>query len=179
MKLLVISDTHGEMPLDINKIDFDAVIHAGDIGSPAFFRQLDASAGEKNLFAVYGNTDFMLDEYLPETIAPQIGGTNFFIVHNLTAPHRILPANKNAMNENSSEIVVFGHTHMPALAERGGRIFINPGSLGKIGLTGYRTFATVETDESGNVSAQILDVDTKNILISKKFNKINGLFKEI
>lgn len=179
MKLLIISDTHGEMPLDINKINFDAVIHAGDIGSPAFFRNLDASAGEKNLFAVYGNTDFLLCEYLPETLAPQIGSARFFIVHNLTAPHRILPENENLMQKNNSEIVVFGHTHIPAVLERYGRIYINPGALGKVGLTGYRTFAIVETDESGNVSAQIFDVDAKNILISKRFNKINGLFKEI
>lgn len=179
MKLLVISDTHGEIPLDINKIDFDAVIHAGDIGSPAFFRQLDASTGEKNLFAVYGNTDFMLCEYLPEILTPKIGSTKFFIVHNLTAPHRILPANENAINENSSEIVIFGHTHIPAVLERDGRIFINPGSLGKIGLTGYRTFATVETDESDTISAQIFDVDTNKTLTSKKFNKIDGLFREI
>ena len=179
MKLLIISDTHGEMPLDINKIDFDAVIHAGDIGSPAFFRDLDASAGEKNLFAVYGNTDFLLGEYLPETLAPQIGSTKFFIVHNLTAPHRILPENENLMQKNHSEIVVFGHTHIPAVLERDGRIFINPGSLGKVGLTGHRTFATAETDEFENISVQIFDVDTKSTIVSKKFNKIDNLFREI
>ena len=179
MKVLVISDTHGEMPLDINKIGFDVMIHAGDIGNPAFFRQLDASIGERNLFAVCGNTDFLLCEYLPETISTEIGNTRFFVVHNLTAPHRILPANESAIKENCSGIVVFGHTHIPALAERDGRIFINPGSLGKAGLTGRRTFATTEIDESGNVSSQILDIDTNEILVSKKFNKINGLFKEI
>lgn len=179
MKLLIISDTHGEMPLDINRIGFDAVIHAGDIGTPALFRQLDASIGEKNLFAVYGNTDFLLCEYLPETISTEIGGTGFFVVHNLTAPHRILPANENAMKENRSGIVVFGHTHIPAVIERDGRIFINPGSLGKTGLTGYRTFATAEIDESENVSVQIFDIDAKEVLFSKKFNKINGLFREI
>ena len=179
MKLLVISDTHGEMPLDIDKIGFDAVIHAGDIGNLAFFRQLESAVGEKNLFAVYGNTDFALCEYLPETVSTEIGGTKFFVVHNLTAPHRILSANEIAIENNHPEIVIFGHTHIPALEERNGRIFINPGSLGKSGLTCHRSFATLEFDEIGIVSLKIFDVDTKEVFVSKKFNRINGLFVEI
>jgi len=179
MKLLVISDTHGEMPLDMKQIGFDAVIHAGDIGNISFYGALNSAAGEKNLYAVCGNTDFMLSEHLPDTISAEIGGIKFFIVHNLTAPHRILPANESAMKENRSEIVVFGHTHTPAVEERNGTIFINPGSLGKAGLTGRRSFATAETDETGKVSVEISDIDSKEVFLFKKFNKINGLFKEI
>ncbi|MBP5406824.1 metallophosphoesterase family protein [bacterium] len=179
MKLLVISDTHGEMPLNINKIDFDVMIHAGDIGNPAFFREIDSAIGEKNMLAVYGNTDSVLCEYLPETVSTEIGGTKFFIVHNLTAPHRILSSNESAIKSNRSEIVVFGHTHIPAVEERGGILFVNPGSLGKSGLTCHRSFSTVEIDETGNVSAKIFDVDSSELLISKKFNKVNSLFVEI
>ena len=179
MKLLIISDTHGEMPIDIAKIDFDAVIHAGDIGNTAFFGGINPEIGGKNLYAVFGNTDFALCEYLPETISTEIGGLHFFIVHNLTAPHRILPANENAMNKSRAEIVVFGHTHTPLVEERNGIIFINPGSLGKAGLTGLRSFATAEISECGNVFAEIYDIDAKRVVISKRFNKINNLFREI
>ncbi len=179
MKLLLISDTHGEMPLNMKDLEFDAVLHAGDIGDAAFFRSLDAAAGEKNLYAVYGNTDFVLSGCLPENISANIGGMNFFLVHNLTAPHRIMPENESEMKRSNAEIVVFGHTHMPLAEERGGRIFINPGSLGKTGLTGHRSFATLETSTSGEVDVEIFDIDSKETFVSKKFNKINGLFKEI
>lgn len=179
MKILVVSDTHGEMPVDIKSMDFDAVIHAGDIGDAAFFGALNTAAGEKNLYAVSGNTDFVLSGYLPESVSINIGGLNFFMVHNLTAPHRILPANESAMNAAKAEIVVFGHTHTPLVEERGGRIFINPGSLGKVGLTGHRSFATAETGTSGGIEIKISDIDSKEVFISKRFNKINGLFKEI
>ncbi|MBR4530858.1 metallophosphoesterase family protein [bacterium] len=179
MKILVVSDTHGEMPVDIKNMDFDAVIHAGDIGDAAFFGALDAAVGEKNLYAVFGNTDFVLSGYLPESVSANIGDLKFFIVHNLTAPHRILPANESAMNAAKAEIVVFGHTHTPLAEERGGRIFINPGSLGKTGLTGHRSLAVIETDSSGAVKIQISDIDSKEVVVSKKFNKFNGLFKEI
>ena len=179
MKILVVSDTHGEMPVDMKNMDFDAVIHAGDIGDTAFFGTLNNAVGEKNLYAVYGNTDFVLSGYLPESISPDIGGLKFFMVHNLTAPHRILPANESAMNAAKAEIVVFGHTHTPLAEERNGRIFINPGSLGKVGLTGRRSLAVVETGTSGAVEVKISDIDTKEVFISKKFNKINLLFKEI
>ena len=140
---------------------------------------LQKAAGEKNLYAVYGNTDFVLSGYLPENISADIGGLNFFMVHNLTAPHRILPANESAMNAAKAEIVVFGHTHTPLAEARDGRIFINPGSLGKTGLTGHRSFAVMETDSSGTVAVQISDIDTKEVFISKKFNKINSLFRGI
>lgn len=179
MKILVVSDTHGEMPVDIKSMDFDAVIHAGDIGDASFFGALNNAVGEKNLYAVYGNTDFVLSGYLPESVSADIGNLKFFIVHNLTAPHRILPANESAMNAAKTEIVVFGHTHTPLAEERGGRIFINPGSLGKVGLTGHRSFATAETDADGNIEIKISDIDSKEIVVSKKFNKFNGLFKEI
>lgn len=179
MKILVVSDTHGEMPVDIKSMDFDVVIHAGDIGDAAFFGALNNAAGEKNLYAVYGNTDFVLSGYLPESVSADIGNLKFFIVHNLTAPHRILPANESAMNAAKAEIAVFGHTHTPLAEERGGRIFINPGSLGKIGLTGRRSFAVMETEPSGTVKIQISDIDSKEVFISKRFNKINGLFREI
>ena len=113
MKILVVSDTHGEMPLDMKNMDFDAVMHAGDIGDAAFFSAFNAAVGEKNLYAVFGNTDFVLSGYLPESVSADIGGLNFFMVHNLTAPHRILPVNESAMNAAKAEIVVFGHTHTP------------------------------------------------------------------
>ena len=179
MKLLVISDTHGEMPLDMKKIDFDAVIHAGDIGNAAFFGNLDSETGDRNFYAVCGNTDFILTGCIPESISAEIGGTKFFIVHNLAAPHRISPANERAITAAHAEIVVFGHTHTPAVEERDGIIFLNPGSLGKIGLTGCRSFAFLEIKEAANVSAKIYDVDSKKVIISKKFNKIDNLFKEV
>ena len=177
MKLLIISDTHGEMPVDIKKIEFDAVIHAGDIGDAAFFGKLDSETGGRNLYAVYGNTDFVLSGYLPETVSTEIGGLKFFIVHNLTAPHRIMPANEKIIAEKHAEIVVSGHTHVPAVEERDGIVFINPGSLGKAGLTGRRTFAVAGICD-GKVSAEIYDIDSKELVISHKFNKINGLFRE-
>ena len=72
MKILVISDTHGEMPLDIKNRSFDTVIHAGDIGDAAFFGALSNAVGEKSLYAVYGNTDFVLSGYLPESVSAEI-----------------------------------------------------------------------------------------------------------
>lgn len=179
MKILVISDTHGEMPLDIRNTGHDAVMHAGDIGDAAFFGSLKAAAGERDLYAVYGNTDFVLSGWLPESVSAEIGGMKFFLVHNLTAPHRILPENQSAIAAAKAEIVVSGHTHTPLAEERDGRIFINPGSLGKAGLTGRRSFAEADIEGAGEVEVKIFDIDSKEIFVSKRFNKINGLFREI
>jgi len=179
MKLLIISDTHGEMPINVGKIDFDTVIHAGDIGNADFFGKFNSGINGKNLYAVYGNTDFLLSGYLPETVSTEIGGLNFFIVHNLTAPHRILPANESAISTSHAEIVVSGHTHTPLVEERNGIVFINPGSLGKVGLTGLRTFALAEISENRDICTEIYDIDAKETIVTKRFNKIGNLFKEI
>ena len=52
MKILVISDTHGAIPLDMQSMEFDAAMHAGDIGDAAFFGSLEAACGGKNFYAV-------------------------------------------------------------------------------------------------------------------------------
>lgn len=179
MKVLIISDTHGEMPIDIEKMDFDAVVHAGDIGDRSFFSRIDAAAGKRDLFAVSGNTDFFLADYLPENITSNLGSARFYLVHNLSAPHRIRESNESEISSKHPDIVFFGHTHTPDIEEKDGIIYLNPGSLGKRGLTGSRSFATADIQDSGEISAKIFDIDTKEILVSKKFNKINGLFMEI
>ncbi len=124
-RILIISDTHGTLPDWIGKEHFDAVLHAGDIGDE---RVLTVLHGYETLHVVRGNIDAALSD-LPETIRVTIEGVRFFIVHNLTSPHRVMPSNAEILAQWRPQVVVFGHTHRPLVCERDGVVYVNPGTL--------------------------------------------------
>lgn len=154
MKILVISDTHGNMPIKIRELGVHAVLHAGDVGDRKFMREFSSL---ENFYAVAGNTDSSLEGIFPDTLCGTIEGVKFFLVHNLSAPHRMIMSNFREINECSPDIVVYGHTHMPSVEIRDDVLFLNPGSLGKDGLTGRKTYAIMEVDGEKIESISIFD----------------------
>jgi uncharacterized protein len=163
MKVLIISDTHNSLPIDIDGTGCDAVIHAGDIGDDKFFTKLNC---REEFFAVAGNTDYISTASLPETLCGKIEGVKFFLVHNLSAPHRIISSNLKELYKCVPDLVVFGHTHTPLIQKKDGIIFLNPGSLGKSGLTGFRSYAIAEISGSSVLSIKIYSAEDGNIIES-------------
>ena len=157
MKILVISDTHGKLPIDLSRLDVDAVIHAGDIGDDKFFSEFYIF---DKLYAVCGNTDYSLD--LPDNLCREIEGIKFYLVHNLSAPHRIISENYSRICECTPNLVIFGHTHTPLIEKKDGTIYLNPGSLGKKGLTGYRSYAVMEIKDSEIKRIEIINAENES-----------------
>jgi len=62
-KILIVSDTHNLMPINLQDLKFDAIFHAGDIGQNLNF--LNDFYLYDNFLAVLGNTDFLLEGLLP------------------------------------------------------------------------------------------------------------------
>lgn len=127
MRIGVISDTHGL--LRPGALDFlrgcEHLVHGGDIGShdggEAILRSLEAIAP---LTAVRGNNDTgPWAEVLPECAQIELGGLRLLAIHDL-AQLRIDPAAAGI------RIVVSGHSHRPCAEERGGVLYLNPGSAG-------------------------------------------------
>ena len=169
MRVLIISDTHGNLPKDLRAVDFDAMLHAGDIGDRAFYAMLAGIAGEREFRTVCGNTDFALEGYLPVTQTFKLGGMSFFLVHNLTSPHRMISANAEIISRFKPQFVVFGHTHKAFVERRDGVIFINPGPFGKEGLDdGRRSYAILETCD-GSCSVSVWDLDTNDVFVRQIF----------
>jgi len=165
MKVLVISDTHGNLPIDIEKMRIDAVIHAGDVGDREFISKFKSV---RNFFVVAGNTDTTLENYIPQSLCDEIEGIRFFLVHNLSAPHRIIMSNYREIKSCDPDLVIFGHTHIPAIEKKDGMIYLNPGSLGKPGLTGKRTYAVIQAENNRVSSLEIFDADTGEVINSIK-----------
>src|SRR5579863_8734932 len=119
----LISDTHGLLrPQALHALEgSDLIIHAGDVGAPKILDTLKTLAP---VFAVRGNID--LDPWalgLPESEVVELERATIYVLHDVHA----LDLDPAAAG---FRIVVSGHSHKPASTEKGGVLFLNPGSAG-------------------------------------------------
>jgi uncharacterized protein len=123
MRVGLISDTHGLLRLEAAAFlrGSDLIVHAGDIGDPAVLAALRAIAPTT---AVRGNNDRgAWADALRESERIEVGGIVLYAIHDLDAID-IDPAAAGV------RVVVSGHSHRPCREERGGVLFVNPGSAG-------------------------------------------------
>lgn len=120
----LISDTHGLLRPEALAFlrGCSRIIHAGDIGNNEVLGTLAAIAP---LTAVRGNND--RGEWaaaLPETATLTVESVRILVLHELSRLAAVAPGEPPL-------VVVFGHSHRPALEERGGVLYVNPGSAGR------------------------------------------------
>ena len=119
----IISDTHGLMRPEATDAlrGTDAIIHAGDIGSPEVLEKLRA-LGE--VVAIRGNNDRAAWAHaLPETAQMKVEQAKIYIIHNV----QDLDFNPAAAGYR---VVISGHSHHPSIKEKGGVLYLNSGSAG-------------------------------------------------
>lgn len=119
----VISDTHGlvrPQALDVLR-GSERIVHAGDIGAAAVLTALSAIAP---VTAIRGNNDRAAwARALPETETVEVGGARLYLVHDV----HDLDLDPRAAGFAA---VIAGHSHQPAISERQGTLYVNPGSAG-------------------------------------------------
>lgn len=131
MKIGLISDTHGDVFIAEKAIkamgDIDLLLHAGDTYLDA--KLLHTMTGV-DVVAVKGNTDFNC-EAASETILT-VENRKIFLTHGhkYNVKFGIDKLYYKAL-ETDSDIVVFGHSHIPIYAKENGIVFINPGSVSR------------------------------------------------
>ena len=119
----LISDTHNLVrPEALQYLaGCDAIIHAGDICNQAV---LDALAQIAPVTAVRGNND--IDDAvasLPTHVKLTVHQVTILVVHD------IADVGDDPRSEGI-DVVVTGHSHKPAISERDGVLYVNPGSAG-------------------------------------------------
>jgi len=115
----LISDTHGLLrPEALAALrGSDHIIHAGDIGDPAILEALRAIAP---VTAVRGNNDQgAWARRLSGAQTLKIGEVAICVVHEIAD-----------LKAKGCRVVVSGHSHKPGIEERGGVLYVNPGSAG-------------------------------------------------
>jgi len=145
MRIGVIADTHGYFdPRLIEMLaGVELILHAGDVGSEGVLEDLSRIAPVR---AVRGNVDSAALN-LRSALRLKFESVQVEMAHVLPAlqsevekwaqavaegkapPARVKTFLRNF--DETSRVVVFGHSHEPCLVLLGGKLFFNPGSAGK------------------------------------------------
>ncbi|OCA92369.1 metallophosphoesterase family protein [Pseudobacillus wudalianchiensis] len=145
MKVLVVSDSHGwsEILTELKQRyegEVDVLIHCGDSELSA-----DNPAIE-GYVAVRGNCD--TEEEFPYDIVEGVKGKRIFITHGhrYNVKMSLMKLTYKAQ-ENGSDFVFFGHSHLLGAEKINDAIFLNPGSIAMPRGRREKTYALVEADE--------------------------------
>jgi len=147
MKVLIVSDSHGERSvLDELKERYgeqtDAMIHCGD-------SELQADDPSLEGFTIVrGNCD--MDARLPMEQTLKVDGSRIFVAHGHR--HNIKSTMMNlsySARENGADCAFFGHSHLLGAEYADGILFVNPGSISYPRGGNDRTYAVAEKDEKG------------------------------
>lgn len=137
MKLGIISDTHDNIGLTRESIDFfekqevDAVIHCGDMVAPFTAELFDRDSFD--FYAIRGNNDGewglqakvnKFGEFLGEIGELELGDNLLAVYHGME--ESIVDS---LVMSGEYDYVLRGHTHMKKLHEAEGTIEINPGGI--------------------------------------------------
>ena len=142
MKILVVSDTHGNFTPALQAHSLtepvDSIIHLGDGVEDA--NQL-RSLMHLEVITVSGNCDH--DSTVPREILLECEGKRILLVHGDAYGVKWgLEGLKQRAAEVRADIVLFGHTHRASRITSSGILFINPGTLTQ--ASACKTFATLE-----------------------------------
>lgn len=145
----LISDTHGLLrPEALAALaGVTHIVHGGDVGGPAVLAGLSAIA---EVTAVRGNNDTDgWSQALPLFANRRFGDVGLHVLHDI--------ADYDGERARGARVVVTGHSHRPAMFERDGVLFVNPGSAGPRRFRLPVTVALLEID-GAKVGARIVEL---------------------
>ncbi|HEY6009566.1 MAG TPA: metallophosphoesterase [Geobacteraceae bacterium] len=153
MKIIVIADTHGNIPLVVRALDeagaVDLLIHLGDVVEDCNILEALVACP---IYRVAGNCD--VGSPIPRELCCSVGGVAFLLTHgdayHVKAGLAKLQARARALQV---QVVLYGHTHRAADEEIDGIRYINPGTLHKGSTSWSYAIVTIAT---GTVTARIL-----------------------
>ena len=159
MKIGVISDTHDRLPTFRRAVAMfrrwkvDAVFHAGDYVAPFAAKLMAPDELSITTHCIYGNND------------GERAGLKNVLPHLVDGPYKIKLAQRTIVMHHffdwlkpadlaGTQVVIGGHDHLPAIAQRDGKLWVNPGEC--CGWLYDR--CTVAVVDLETLEAQIVDV---------------------
>lgn len=122
----IIADTHGLVHPRVADVfaNVDHILHAGDIGGG---HVLEALRRVAPVTSVDGNNDDATGE---EIVRVELGGLRILLTHILPRPHKPATRVVDSLRETKTDVVIFGHSHLPHHERVGGVLYFNPASAG-------------------------------------------------
>lgn len=152
MKIGVVSDTHGLLRPEVLPAlrGVEQILHLGDVGDPTILKTLEAIAP---VHAVRGNIDHTGPcARLPETDVLLFNGHYIYLLHNIGTLHLDPAAAKFS-------VVLYGHSHRPAITHKKGVLYFNPGSCGPRRFELPVTIGMLQVVAGKDVQAKIVELD--------------------
>lgn len=143
MKIIVMSDSHGDMETvkTVSSLSADAYFHCGDS------ELLAENSIWANIYKVRGNCDF--DANFPKEVIVSVGDKLIMMVHG--HEHDV---KKSLMGlyfrakEKDVDVVLFGHSHLYGAEMKDDILFLNPGSTMQPREGKPPTYAVIEWNDS-------------------------------
>ena len=147
----LVADTHGLLRPELLAAlqGCDAILHAGDIGAAAIVPALAAIAP---VTAIRGNVDTAdwARQFRDTEIVAVAPDLLVYMLHDVNALARDPAA-------AGFRVVLSGHSHRPGVSDRGGVLYVNPGSAGprrfKLPVTAARLVV-----DAGTLRVETVDV---------------------
>ena len=140
MVIGVISDTHGRFDPEVVEVfqGVDHILHAGDIGDETVVDELRKLAP---VTAAAGNVDrYPIAARYPKTQIVEIDHRVMLVTHIRPSPATVA----KHLRGRRPDVIVFGHSHRPAVEWDDGVLLLNPGSAGQSRFGLPRTVALFE-----------------------------------
>ncbi|HEY0143579.1 MAG TPA: metallophosphoesterase family protein [Thermoanaerobaculia bacterium] len=122
----IIADTHGLVHPRVADVfaNVDHIVHAGDIGGEHVLAALRAVAP---VTSVDGNNDEATGE---EIVRTEVKGLRILLTHILPRPHKPARRVVESLRQRPTDVVIFGHSHLPHHERISGVLYFNPASAG-------------------------------------------------
>jgi len=155
MRILVISDSHGNTPLALQACDMagdiDALFHLGDGAEDA---EILAHALDVKVVQVAGNCDH--GSASPRELLVECEGMKLLLMHGDACGVKSgMGMLEKRAREAGVDAVLFGHTHRATVTTLSGILAVNPGTLMRSAQ--QKSFAILEITTAG-ISAQLYDI---------------------
>ena len=155
MKLLVLSDSHGNLGNMVRAVEAEVprmILHLGDCWRDG--ERLHDLFPDIPFQQVPGNCDFRPTEPAQRLLFLEDKRVLMCHGHTYGVKQTLLNAGY-AAEEQNLDLFLFGHTHKPLVDMRGKTLFLNPGSIGDH----FRPFYGVVTLENGRLDARTVPLD--------------------
>lgn len=146
MRLLVISDSHGEIYKAATAVrnteNVDILLHLGDYFRDA--QRLQEMFPGLRVEYIYGNSDFMVGNTKSEKLLV-CDGVKIFMTHG----HRYsikwgYDRLYMKADDVHADLMLFGHTHVAEILRHNGRVFLNPGSISESRSVKSESYAVID-----------------------------------
>ncbi len=175
MRIGVVSDTHGHKD-NLKKVfellvekNIDVFCHLGDDYDD--MRIIKAPENIKIVQVPGVFSDYYKDPKIPNRITEVWNGKRFLLTHTRTVHKNDLegdPDPEALVKEGKIDVMLFGHTHIPAIIMEGKTLLFNPGHLKDEDKKGFSpTYGILEV-EKNTVLAQIFELFSGKVIYQGK-----------